>query len=102
MVNTKIVENSSFIVIRDHTLTMEEQKILTHLYMPLIGPRSLNIYTTLGTFINPGFNESESNGHLKLFQMLQIHKESEFIKSRNELEAVGLLNVYTNGDIFIN
>lgn len=101
MVNTKIVENSSFIVIRDHTLTMEEQKILTHLYMPLIGPRSLNIYMTLGTFINPGFNESESNGHLKLFQMLQIHKESEFIKSRNELEAVGLLNVYTNGDTYI-
>ena len=101
MVDTKIVENSSFIVMRDHSLSIEEQRILTHLYMPLIGPRSLNIYMTLSTFVNPGENESISNGHLKLFQMLQIHKEIDFIKSRNELEAVDLLDVYTNGDIYI-
>ena len=99
--DTKILEHCSFIVLRDHTLTVEEQKILTHLYMPLIGPRSLNIYMTLGTFINQGDSESIKNGHLKLFQMLQVHKESEFIKSRNELEAVGLLSVYTSGDIYV-
>ena len=78
--DTKILEHCSFIVLRDHTLTVEEQKILTHLYMPLIGPRSLNIYMTLGTFINQGDSESIKNGHLKLFQMLQVHKESEFIR----------------------
>ncbi len=89
-----ILEQCTFIVLRDHPLTNEEQKVLTHLYMPLVGPKSINIYMTLATFINPGECESVINGHLKLFQMLQIKKETEFIKERNKLEAVGLLEVF--------
>ena len=99
-INT-ILEHTSFIVLRDHPLTNEEQKILTHLYMPLIGPKSINIYMTLGTFINSGETESMSNGHLKLFQMLQVKKENDFIKERNKLEAVGLLEVYEAENIYV-
>lgn len=100
--NTNLkLENSSFIVLRDHHLTDEEQQILTHLYMPLIGVKSVNIYITLGTLIKKGETESKVNGHLKLFQLLQITDEIKFIKEKEKLEAVGLLTTMFDGNSYI-
>lgn len=95
-----LLEHTSFVVLCDRPLTNEEQKILTHLYMPLIGPKSINIYMTLRTFVQSGEVESMTNGHLKLFQLLQIKKENDFIKERNKLEAVGLLEVFESSNIY--
>ncbi len=99
--NTKKLENTSFIVLRDHHLTDEEQQILTHLYMPLVGPKSINMYMTLGTFIKKGETESILVSHLKLFQLLQTTSENEVVKERQKLEAVGLLQVLTDGNNYI-
>lgn len=99
--NNQGVENSSFVVFRNHPLTEVEQRILTHLYTPLIGPKSIHIYLTLGTFLTSAETESMPSGHLKLFQMLQIKKETEFMEERNKLEAVGLLEVYQNQNIWV-
>ena len=99
--NTKKLENTSFIVLRDHHLTDEEQQILTHLYMPLVGPKSINMYMTLGTFIKKGETESILVSHLKLFQLLQTVSENEVVKERQKLEAVGLLQVLTDGNNYI-
>lgn len=99
--NTKKLENTTFIVLRDHHLTDEEQQVLTHLYMPLIGPKSINIYITLGTFIKNGETESLPINHLKLFQLLQTKSEAEVVKERQKLEAVGLLQVLSDGDNYI-
>lgn len=98
---SKLLDYTTFIVFRDCELSSVAQKVLTHLYMPLIGPKSINIYTTLSTFLSIGENESLPIGHLKLFQMLQINKEQSFIEERNKLEAVGLLDVYTSNDNYI-
>lgn len=96
-----LVENSYFIVLRDHHLTDEEQQILTHLYMPLIGINSVNIYITLGTFLKKGEQESKQIGHLKLFQLLQITNEDKFIKEKEKLEAVGLLTTLYDGTTYV-
>lgn len=96
-----VVENTKFIAFRDAELTQVAQKELTHLYMPLIGQKSINIYITLSTLIPFGENESKSIGHLKLFQLLKINNENEFIKERNKLEAISLIEVYFNGEDFI-
>lgn len=101
MGNNQMIEHTSFVVLANRPLTNEEQKILTHLYMPLIGPKSINIYMTLRTFVLSGETESMINGHLKLFQMLQIKKETDFIKERNKLEAVGLLDVYQSNNTYV-
>ena len=39
-----VVENTKFIAFRDAELTQVAQKELTHLYMPLVGQKSINIY----------------------------------------------------------
>lgn len=96
-----LIENTNFIVLRDHHLTDEEQQILTHLYMPLIGSKSINIYITLGTLIKKGEIESKVNGHLKLFQLLQVNDENKFIKEKEKLEAVGLLTTLFDGVSYI-
>ena len=98
---SKKLEFTTFIVFRDSELTNVYQKVLTHLYMPLVGPQSINIYTTLSTLIVTSENESHATGHLKLFQMLKLDDEQSFLKERQKLEAVGLLDVYTNNDNYI-
>ncbi len=98
---SKILEYTTFVVFRDSELTNVYQKVLTHLYMPLVGPKSINIYTTLATLVDSSTNESLSIGHLKLFQMLKIEDPQDFIMERQKLEAVGLLEVYEGNQNYI-
>lgn len=98
---SKKLEFTTFIVFRDSELTNVYQKVLTHLYMPLVGPQSINIYTTLATLMVSSENESHAIGHLKLFQMLKIDDEQSFLQERQKLEAVGLLDVYVNDNNYI-
>lgn len=98
---SKALEYTTFIVFRDSELSSIFQKVLTHLYMPLVGPDSINIYTTLSTFLSSSSNESLPIGHLKLFQILRITKGQEFEEARRRLEAVGLIDVYENGQNYI-
>jgi len=96
----KVIEMTSFRVFRETDLTKIGQKELTHLYMPLIGPNAINLYMTLYSFLDD-LMETDVIAHLKLFKLLKIKKEDEFIKERCKLEAVGLLRVYVAENDFI-
>lgn len=96
-----LIENSKFIVFMEDELTSLGKKELTHLYMPLIGQMSFNIYMTLSTLLDVGKNETLPIGHLKLFQLLKITDENEFVNARHRLEAIGLLNVFQKENLYI-
>lgn len=96
----KSILGSSFLIRIDDTLTDFDRKVLSHLYLPIIGDRALNIYNTLYTLFEPGLRETEIITHLRLLKMLNLD-ESMFIEERIKLEAIGLLSTYVKDNIYL-
>lgn len=95
-----LVDNTSFLIIIDNTLTDLDRKVLTHLYLPIINDKALSIYLTMYTLIEPGSKESKTLYHHQLINMLGL-KEELFIEERHKLEAVGLLDVYFQDGMYV-
>lgn len=83
--------NSTFKLNINTDLSSKDFKVLTLLYQPLIGMKALSLYNTFYHLSN--FNQS--NLHQTLFDLLNIN-QLEFIKEREKLEALGLLESYSN------
>lgn len=95
-----LVDNTSFLILIDNTLTDLDRKVLTHLYLPIINDKALSIYLTMYTLVEPGSKESKTIYHHQLINMLGL-KEDLFIEERHKLEAVGLLDVYFQNGMYI-
>lgn len=95
-----IIENTSFSIMIDNTLTDLDRKVLTHLYLPIIGDKALSIYMTLYTMITPGVRESNPINHLTITKMLNLSND-DFIYERSKLEAIGLLSTYYHEGFYI-
>ena len=87
------IENTSFTIFVDNTLTDLDRKVLTHCYLPIIGDKALSIYLTLYTMLEPGAQESNVLNHSQLIKLTGIPK-TKFQTERRKLEAVGLLDSY--------
>lgn len=94
------IENTSFTVYVDNTLTDLDRKVLTHCYLPIIGDKALSIYLTLFTMLEPGAQESNVLNHTQLVKLTGIPK-TKFSAERRKLEAVGLLDAYYKDGHFI-
>lgn len=99
--DTKVLDNTSFLVISENQLTEYDRRVLTYLYMPIVGALPINLYTVLYTFINNGDSESALIPHLKLSKMLQILDMESILEARHKLEAMGLLKVYNHDNRFV-
>lgn len=97
----KVLDNTSFLVISENQLTEYDRRVLTYLYMPIVGALPINLYTVLYTFINNGDGESSMIPHLKLSKMLQILDMESILEARHKLEAIGLLKVYYHENRFV-
>lgn len=94
------IDNTSFLIRIDDTLTDFDRKVLTHLYLPIIGDRALNIYNTLYTLFEPGSRETDIITHSRLLKMLNLDSTS-FTEERIKLEAIGLLSTYIKDNLYL-
>lgn len=83
-----------FNIKNNHILTNEEQKILYLLYQPLLGIEVLSLYNTF-YFLNQIDNLNCIYNHQFLFDLLNIN-EINFIKYKEKLEAMNLLQTFQN------
>ncbi|WYY26628.1 DnaD domain protein [Candidatus Phytoplasma fraxini] len=83
-----------FNIKNDYVLTNEEQKILYLLYQPVLGIEALSLYNTL-YFLNQNNNLNFIYNHQFLFDLLNIN-ETNFIKYKEKLEAMNLLQTFEN------
>lgn len=87
------VENKTYSVQIDNSLTDFDRKMLLYCYQPIIGLNACNIYTTLYSNVNTGSNESSILNHNMLLKIMGLSC-LEFIEERKKLEALGLLDSY--------
>lgn len=78
-------------------LSATEFKALTLLYQPLIGMGSFSVYQTLYQLAK---SNTDYINHQTLFDILNV-KRITFLKDREKLEAIGLLETYESDDKFI-
>lgn len=81
-----LIYNNSF-------LSIDELKSLNLLYGPLMGSLALQIYLTFSSIDDSLFT------HENIFDILNI-SEKEFIEARTKLEAIGLIETYTDSSSY--
>lgn len=84
--DTYKVYNKSF-------LNEDKKKVLYLLYQPVIGSMSINLYLTLYNDLNKESDESNIFNHHHLMTNMLIDLDA-IVKSRERLEAIGLLKTY--------
>ncbi|BCR35599.1 DnaD domain protein [Mariniplasma anaerobium] len=93
------MKNSSTFQLSVHSdLANQDFKVLALLYQPLLGVASHSLFVTFYQ-LNDKINQ-KSYTHQQLFDLLNL-KQTEFLKMRNKLEALNLLEVYQENDAYI-
>jgi replication initiation and membrane attachment protein len=93
------MRNSSTFQLSVHTdLANQDFKVLALLYQPLLGVASHSLFVTFYQ-LNDKINQKLYT-HQQLFDLLNL-KQTEFLKMRNKLEALNLLEVYQENDSYI-
>jgi len=90
--------NSVFQLHIQSDLSTSDFKVLSLLYQPLIGMQSYALYTTFYQMIHQ-FNLAEYT-HQMVFDLLDL-KQTDFLKIRNKLEALNLIESYQLDDTYI-
>ncbi len=79
-------------------LANQDFKVLALLYQPLLGVDAHSLFITLYQLIHKA--KETTYTHQQLFDFLNL-KQTEFLKMRNKLEALNLLEVYQKSDRYI-
>lgn len=82
-------------------LSSYEQKILKKLYMPITENKVISLYETLYSYVKEGMFESEINKHETIIKQMHLRSINKFCEIRNQLEAIGLLDVYYKDSLYI-
>lgn len=82
----------SYIVINKTILHDEDRRILTDLYLPVIGSDAVMLYFSFWSDLDKSQIISGENTHQKLTNNLRITID-EIERARNKLEAIGLIKV---------
>jgi len=90
--------SSTFSLQSQSDLSAADFKVLALLYQPLMGLEGQALYTTFYQLINK--TNRNSYTHTELFDLLNL-KQIDFLKIRNKLEALNLLQVFQKEDEFL-
>lgn len=82
----------TYVVINKTILHNEDRKILTSLYLPIIGMEAISLYFTLWSDLDSSEIVSTDFSHQKLVSNLRM-TISEIENARHKLEAIGLIKV---------
>ncbi len=78
-----------------------DRKMLTVLYMPLVGDKAISLYQTMYTIVPEGKYESELEKHDKIIKLMRLRSIARFSDLKSKLEAVGLLKTYYKDGLYI-
>lgn len=93
------MKNSSTFAIQSQSdLSAADFKVLALLYQPLMGLEAHALYTTFYQLVNKTGRNTYT--HSELFDLLDL-KQADFLKIRNKLEALNLLQVYQKEDEYL-
>jgi replication initiation and membrane attachment protein len=93
------MRNSSTFQLSIHSdLANQDFKVLALLYQPLLGVASHSLFVTFYQLNDK--TKQKLYTHQQLFDLLNL-KQTEFLKMRNKLEALNLLEVYQENDAYI-
>lgn len=90
--------SSTFSLQSQSDLSAADFKVLALLYQPLMGLEGQALYTTFYQLINK--TNKSTYTHTELFDLLNL-KQIDFLKIRNKLEALNLLQVFQKEDEFL-
>jgi len=82
-----------FIIVNKTILTLEEKKLLTMLYQPIIGHTGVSLYFTLCVLLDKSDVMSSPYTHHHLMSSMKL-KLNDIYEAREALEAVGLIKSY--------
>jgi replication initiation and membrane attachment protein len=91
---------ATFKLIASRNLDHDHRAIVSLLYLPLIGPEALSLYFSLYALIDRSHLRTKSYPHEFLYDLLNLSK-TRLNQAREKLEAVGLLESYTNNEDYI-
>ncbi len=94
------MRTQQFKLITYQNIDLDERNVVTLLYQPIIGCRAFSLYNTMWSLIDRSRLKSPEYTHRKLFDLLSLTPE-EFLKARRVLEAIGLMVVYQNDDLYL-
>lgn len=88
----QLESNSCFSIVCDFTLSLNDEKVLSLLYLPIIKADSYSLYYSLLYRVDL----IENNGYFYHDDFLNElgYSSSSFLKARERLEAIGLIEVY--------
>ncbi|AUD64954.1 hypothetical protein BK011_04405 [Tenericutes bacterium MZ-XQ] len=90
--------SSTFRIHKSFDLSSQDFKVLALLYQPLLGVEAHSLYIT---FYQLNHQQPEIKlEHQQLFDLLDL-RQTDFLKMRNKLEALNLLEVYQQTDDYI-
>ena len=95
--SVSILPADNYIVINKTIITDEDNKILSMLYLPIIGSLPIMLYNTLVNDLNKQTIISYEFEHAHLLSNLRISCV-ELEQARNKLEGIGLLKTYYKKD----
>ena len=88
-----VLPADSYIVVNKSIITEQDKKILVDLYQPIIGNKAVSLYLTLLNDLEKNSVITEEFTHHHLLSVMQTSLE-DITKTRERLEAVGLLKTY--------
>jgi replication initiation and membrane attachment protein len=86
--------NDKFIVMSEDSLTDQNRKTLSLMYMPLVGSKAISLYYALESCMGQNRYESDEFSHRKIMNVIDLDSIVEFKHQRKKLEAVGLVDAY--------
>ncbi len=89
------IKDYNILIYNNNSLSLNDIKTLNLLYAPLMGALSLQIYLTFSSLTNNKELGKDTFTHEEIFDILNTN-ETDFIQARNKLEALGLLETYTD------
>ena len=83
-----------FVVCVDYPLTQFDNQLFGDFFQPLLSNEAVSIFHKLHGLVNIGFYESTKAPHKNLLNLLSLESIEYFQQYREELEALGLLDVF--------
>lgn len=78
-------------------LTAEQIKVLTYLYLPILGKKAYSLYLSFAQLVNFSVGKSLDFDHNFFINLLNISPQ-KLIETRRRLEAIGLIDTFENQD----
>lgn len=89
----EIIPGDQYVVTIDGPLNYGDEKVLTFLYQPLIGPTCVSLYLTLRNQVEDNRLSSTTISHYYIMNILDMNLP-EIYAARQKLEAIGLMDTY--------